>query len=149
MEHGIEDILIRYPVNKKENLIPMLQEIQRVKGYLPGDCLSAVSEHLGIPLNKIYGVATFFDQFHFQKRGLNHILICEGTACHLNQSFALLREVEQVLKITAGQTTRDGKFSLEKVACLGTCANSPALSINGTFYAGLTKEKLQRILATF
>ena len=148
MEEVIDGILGKYAPNNKENLLLILQEIQKEVGHLSGESLSVVSKHLNLPLNRIYGVATFYDQFHFQKRGTFHIKVCEGTACYLDQSALLRSNIEKHLKITAGQTTRDGKFSIELVSCLGACGKGPAISINGNLYAQLTKESITRILSS-
>jgi NADH-quinone oxidoreductase E subunit len=149
MEDVIDGILVKYPLNSKENLIPILQEIQKEQGYLSGDSLLFVSKHLNVPINQIFGVATFYDQFHFQKKGSFHIQVCEGTTCHVNQSSALLSEIEKTLKIKAGQTTRDGKFSIEVVSCLGACSQSPVMCINGNYYSQLSKDSLTKILTSF
>ena len=148
MEDVIDAILLRYPLNKKENLILILQELQKELGYLSNESLAFVSKHLKVPMNQIYGVATFYDQFKFQKHGEFHIRVCEGTACHIEQSSALLRQVEKILNIKAGQTRRDGKFSIEVVSCLGACSKSPVMSVNGNFYSQLNKENLQKILTS-
>jgi len=148
MEEVIDGILLKYAPNNKENLLLILQEIQKEVGHLSGESLSVVSKHLNLPLNRIYGVATFYDQFHFQKRGTFHIKVCEGTACYLDQSALLLSHIEKHLKIAAGQTTRDGKFSIELVSCLGACGKGPAISINGKLYSQLTKESITGILSS-
>lgn len=148
MEKVIAGILEKYPVNTRENLIRILQEIQHEVGHLTNDSLQFVSRHLNLPLNRIYGVATFYDQFHFINKGKFQIKICEGTACHIDQSSTILEQIEKYLKIKAGQTTRDGKFSIELVSCLGACSQSPVISINGKLYSGLTKESLIKILTS-
>ena len=148
MEEVIDGILGKYPLNNKENLILILQEVQKEIGHLSSDSLLYVSKHLNLPLNRIYGVATFYDQFHFQKRGLFHIRVCEGTACHIYRSASLLNQIEKLLKIKAGQTTRDGKFSIELVSCLGACAKSPVMNINGNLYSEITKENLTKTLSS-
>ena len=148
MKDVIDGILVKFPLNNKENLITILQEIQKELGYLPGDSFPFVSKHLSVPINQIFGVATFYDQFHFWKKGNFHLKVCQGTSCHVNLSSGLLTEVEKNLKIKAGQTSRDGKFSLEVVPCLGACSKSPVMSINGKYYSQLTKENLHKILTS-
>ncbi|MGA3013286.1 MAG: NAD(P)H-dependent oxidoreductase subunit E [Bacteroidales bacterium] len=147
MVETIESILQKYPVGKKESLIPLLQEIQQEEGQLSDFTLNKVSRHMNIPLNKIYGVATFYDQFRFEKRGQYHIQICKGTACHLFNSSTFQSEIEKILQVKAGQTTKDGKYSLEIVNCLGACSNSPIISLNGVPYGNLSIERLQKILS--
>ena len=147
MEETIENILRKYPAGKKDRLIPLLQEIQRAEGHLSDSSILEISRYMNIPLNKIYGVASFYDQFLFGKRGKFHIQICRGTACHIFRSGTFQTEIEKVLQIRAGQTTKDGKFSLEIVNCLGACANAPIMLINGTAYGNLTIERLQKILS--
>jgi NADH-quinone oxidoreductase E subunit len=146
MEEHIEIILRKYPQGKKEFLIPLLQEIQHETGHLSDQSIGEVSKYTNIPLNKIYGVASFYDQFRFVKKGRYHIQVCKGTACHVYRSTMLLTEVEKILQLKAGQTTRDGSFSLEIVSCLGACANAPVIAINGNAHGNLTLEELQKIL---
>ena len=147
MDETIERILRKYPAGKKDSLIPLLQEIQREEGHLSDKSIVEVSRHMNIPLNKIYGVASFYDQFRFGKKGLIHVQICHGTSCHISRSSTFQSEIEKVLQVKAGQTTKDGKFSLEIVNCLGACANSPVMLVNGIAYGNLTPENLQKILS--
>ena len=97
-----------------------------------------IGQHLRLPASKIYGVATFYNQFRFQPQGRNHVQVCRGTACHVKGSAAILEAVKRELKIDAGQTTRDGQFSLEVVACIGACGLAPVICVNGEFHAGVT-----------
>ncbi len=147
MEESIEGILHKYQAGKKDNLIPLLQDIQKETGLLTDSTLNEVSRYLSIPLNKIYGVATFYDQFRFVKKGRYHLQICRGTGCHLYRSSALQAGIEKALQVRAGQTTKDGKFSLEVVNCLGACSNNPVMTINGKPYGNLTLDRLQKILS--
>ena len=147
MEETIERIIKKYPAGKKDNLIPLLQEIQREEGHLSDNSIAKVSSHINIPLNKIYGVATFYDQFRFGEKGSTHIQICEGTSCHIARSNTIRIEIEKVLQLKAGQTTKDGKFSLEVVNCLGACGSSPVMLVNGKAHCNLTIESLQKILS--
>jgi NADH-quinone oxidoreductase subunit E len=147
MEEKIERILRKYPAGKKDSLIPLLQEIQREAGHLSDTSIHEVSRYMNIPLNKIYGVASFYDQFRFGKRGRYHIQICHGIACHIYRSSTFQTEIEKILQVKAGHTTKDGKFSLEVVNCLGACGNAPVVFLNGTAYGNLTMERLQKILS--
>jgi NADH:ubiquinone oxidoreductase subunit E len=141
-------VLLKYPVNNRVSLLPILQEIQREYGHLSEKMLEMVGKHLNIPLNKIYGVATFYDEFRFVKQGETHIKVCQGTSCHVDQSAAILSRIESILKVRAGQTRKDGKFSIEQVSCLGSCSKSPVISINGNYFSGLTSEKLDKLLSS-
>ena len=144
----IEEILKNHPHAKRDKLIPILQEVQEIHGYLSQEAIVRISRHLHIPASKVYGVATFYNQFKFQAPGQYHIMVCRGTACHVKGSLNLLDTVRQTLKIEPGQTTRDGVFSLEVVACLGACGLAPVICINGEFYAAQTRESVKNLLST-
>jgi len=124
----------------------MLQEIQEKRGFLTEEILSDISGHLNLPVNKIYGVAAFYDQFRFRSHGRNHIQLCNGTACHLFRSSTFLSELEKQLKVKAGNTSRDGKYSIEVVTCLGACEQSPVIKVNQTHYNRVTPEELGKII---
>jgi len=112
----MEEIKTKYRDAKRDALIPILQEIQEKEGCLGEASLKAVSRLLKLPMSKVYGVASFYNQFRFQAVGKFHVVVCRGTACHVKGSVALLRTLRQELKIDPGQTTRDGLFSLDVVA---------------------------------
>ena len=145
-EEKIKAILEKYRGAKRESLIPILQDVQEADGFLSFDSLLVVSRFLNLPLSKIYGVASFYNQFKFQSPGRFHIQVCRGTACHVKGSAKVLDAVKRALKIDAGQTTRDGIFSLEVVACVGACSLAPVVCINGEYYAGVTPESIEKIL---
>jgi NADH-quinone oxidoreductase subunit E len=142
----INEILERHPETGRDTLIPILQEVQAACGYVPKDAVIRIGRHLGLPASKIYGVATFYNQFRFAPPGRFHVQVCRGTACHVKGSSQLLEVVQRGLKITAGQTTRDGLFSLEVVACIGACGLAPVICVNGEFYARATPEGVKGIL---
>ena len=146
MEDKISGILRKYPSNKKENLIPILQEVQEMQGYLSREAVITISKHLKLPATKIYGVATFYNQFRFQPKGKYHFMLCRGTACHVKGSSRVLDMAQKVLKLKPGQTSRDRLFSLEIVACMGACGLSPVMNLNGEFYAKVTPQKLVQII---
>jgi len=146
MEKAIELIVQRYNRNKKEGLIPILQEIQQDQGFLTEESLADVSDYLRIPLNKVYGVATFYDQFHFSPRGQYHIQLCRGTTCHLSESAAILKEIEKQLKVKAGSVSRDRRFSLELMSCMGSCNLSPIMKVNDTYYSQVSMEEASKII---
>jgi NADH-quinone oxidoreductase subunit E len=140
-------ILARHPEAGRDHLIPILQEVQESQGFLSRDAVIEVSRHLGLPTSKVYGVATFYNQFRFQPLGRFHIQICRGTACHVKGSFSVLESLKRTLGITPGQTSRDGMFSLEVVACLGACGLAPLVCINGEFHGCVTSDSLNRLVA--
>jgi NADH-quinone oxidoreductase subunit E len=143
----IKAVLEKYPNAKRENLIPILQDIQEAYGYLSREVVNQVAQHIDLPAAKIYGVATFYNQFRFQPLGRYHFMICRGTACHVKGSKKALDMVVKALGIQPGQTTRDGLFSLGVVACMGACGLAPVVSINGEFHAKVTPKKLSGIIA--
>jgi len=145
----IRAILANYPDAGREALIPLLQEVQEVEGFLSREAIKVIGKHLGLPTSKIYGVATFYNQFRFQPQGKFHVQICRGTACHVKGSAAVLDAITRELKLEPGHTSRDGLFSLEVVACIGACGLAPVMSINGVFYAGLTPQRTREILDTY
>jgi NADH:ubiquinone oxidoreductase subunit E len=136
----------RYRDAGREALIPILQDLQAFEGYLAEPSLHEVSRMLSLPLSKIYGVASFYNQFRFQPIGRYHVLVCRGTACHVKNSVKLLQAVQHHLKIEPGQTTRDGLFTLDVVACIGACGLAPVMCINGEFHAKLTPDGAVRII---
>jgi NADH-quinone oxidoreductase subunit E len=146
---NVEGILQKHPRATRDILIPILQEVQEAYGYLSLDAAIRIGRHLSLPTSKIYGVATFYNQFRFQAPGMYHVQVCRGTACHVKGSASVLETVKRELKVEPGQTTRDGLFSLEIVACLGACGLAPTISVNGEFYASLTPEKARRILNAY
>ncbi len=146
-KEAVETILSQHPRAGRDALIPILQEVQEAEGYLSRESVVRIGQHLSLPASKIYGVATFYNQFRFQPNGTYHIQVCRGTACHVKGSAAVLDALESELEIEAGSTTRDGLFSLEVVACIGACGLAPVISVNGEFYAGVTPESVRKVLA--
>lgn len=142
----IEEVINRFPQAGRDSLIPILQAVQEEQGYLSEEAVVSISRHLGIPAGKVYGVATFYNQFRFQPKGKYHVMVCRGTACHVKGSAKALDMVTKLLKIEPGKTTRDKMFSLEVVACMGACGLAPVVNVNGEFYASVTPLKLQRII---
>jgi NADH:ubiquinone oxidoreductase subunit E len=149
MEKRIDEVLALHPGAGRESLIPILQEVQEADGHLSQDAVVKVARHLGLPPSKVYGVATFYNQFRFQARGSYNVQVCRGTACHVKGSAAVLDAARRALKIEPGQTTRDGLFSLEVVACIGACGLAPVIAINGEFHAGVAPEKVAGILNAY
>ena len=139
-------LLEEFGAAKRDSLIPILQKAQEAHGYLSEEAIAEIGRHLKLPASKVYGVATFYNQFRFTPKGKYHIMLCRGTACHVKGSIKLLDAVTRTLKLQAGQTTRDGMFSLEVVACMGACGLAPAMSINGEMYAKVTPKKVGKII---
>ena len=149
MKNSVEDILTQYPEAKRDQLIPLLQSIQEEEGFISKEAMIKVGKYLKLPTSKIFGVATFYNQFRFEPTGKNHIQVCRGTACHVLGSATVLDELEKNLKIKAGQTSRDGLFSIEVVACIGACGLAPVVCINGEFHAKVTAESLKTIIEDY
>jgi len=144
----MENIKTKYRDAKRDALIPILQDLQAEQGYLAEESIREVSRMLALPLSKIYGVASFYNQFRFQPIGKYHVVICRGTACHVKGSVALLRSLRNELKIEPGQTTRDGLFTLDTVACIGACGLAPVVCVNGEFHAKMTPDKVASLIST-
>lgn len=130
----------------KGSLITILQHTQDIYGYLPKEAIELISEKTGIATSEILGVGTFYTQFRFEPVGKNLIMLCQGTACHVNSSELILETIKDELHIEDGQTTEDGLFSLKCVACLGCCSLSPVMMINEDTYGSLTPDKTKKIL---
>jgi len=130
-------------------LIPILQEIQESFGYLPEEALVFVSEEVGIPLGKIYGVVTFYSQFYLSPRGKNIIRVCHGTACHIGGAERISEAVSEELGVGEGATTEDGEFTVERVACLGCCSLAPCVMVNDETHARLNPRKIKRIVKKY
>lgn len=146
MDSIIDEIFEKYPNKQREDLIPLLQSIQDQYGYLSESALQKVSAFLNITMNKIYGVATFYENFRFIALGKHHIRICHGTACHVAGGSTILAELEKKLKIKAGQTDKEGLFSLEIVPCLGACGLAPLMAVNERYYTQLSVEQMKEII---
>lgn len=129
-----------------DSLIPILQKIQDVYGYLPKEILAEVSKRTGLNANQIYGVATFYEQFHLEPRGRHTIKCCRGTACHVKGGREVARAIEHELGIQEGQTTEDMRFTFETVACLGTCFLAPTAMIDNDYYGHVTRNRIKSIL---
>lgn len=136
----------KYRNADRDSLIPLLQEIQEELGYLSKEAVAEVGKQLNLPTSKIYGVATFYNQFRFKPYGKYHIQVCRGTACHVKGSANVLSSLQNELNISSGDTTKDGLFSLEVVACIGACGLAPVISINGEFHAKVNPFEVDKIL---
>ena len=142
-------ILEQHPGAGRDALIPILQEVQEEEGFLSKASVLEIGKHLDLPASKIYGVATFYNQFRFKPLGHFHIQVCRGTACHVKGSESVMDTLQQELGIKPGETSRDALFSLEVVACIGACGLAPVISVNGTFHANLTTKDIPGIVADY
>ncbi|MHC4354761.1 MAG: NADH-quinone oxidoreductase subunit NuoE [Planctomycetota bacterium] len=129
-----------------DSLIPILQQIQDAYGYLPAEILSEVSRQTGLQASHMYGVATFYEQFHLEPRGRHTIKCCRGTACHVRGGRDIIGALERELDVQEGQTTEDMRFTFETVACLGTCFLAPVIMINNDYYGNVKAGKIKSIL---
>jgi NADH-quinone oxidoreductase subunit E len=131
---------------EQADLIPVLQRIQAIYDYLPRDAIRKTARWLKISENEIYGVATFYAQFRFVPRGEHHLKVCLGTACHVKGGEQMMEVMRRRLMIGPGETTADGRYDLERVACLGCCALAPVVTFDEKTYAQMSVLKLQGIL---
>jgi len=139
------DYIYNYEQNPS-SLIPLLQKTQENFGYLPKEALEEISRYLGVPLSRVYGVATFYAQFRFEPLGKYVIKICHGTACHVNGAVNISQAITEELGIEEGQTTEDSLVTLERVACLGCCSLAPVIMINNKVFGKLTPEKVRKLI---
>ena len=135
----------KYPKEQRYTL-SILQDLQKEYNYIPKEKLIELSEYLEIPLSKLYSMATFYKALSLTPKGENIIKVCDGTACHIRSSRSLLDEIQNILGIKPGETTKDGKFSLETVNCLGSCAIAPVMVINDKYYGKLASSMVREIL---
>jgi len=144
----LEEILLKY--RKEEgSLIPVLQEVQQLYGYLSEEVVQHLAKELHIPTSRIFGVVTFYSQFYTTPRGRHTVRVCRGTACHVRGGKQILKAVEQHLGIGENGSTPDFKFTFETVACLGACALSPVLLVDKNYYGKLTPAKVERVLQQY
>lgn len=130
----------------RDSLIPILQDVQESMEYLSPEAVEAVARYLDLSENDVYGVATFYAQFRFHPPGRHHIKVCQGTACHVRGSGLILEGVSRRLGIVPGETTGDGNFSLERVACFGSCALAPVVVLDDKVYGRMTTRKTQKLI---
>ncbi len=142
----LDGILSSFPDVTSIDLIPILQKTQNVYGYLPKAVLMELNQRTGIPANKMYGVATFYEQFYLVPHGKNMIKCCRGTACHVKEATGIAQAIEKALGIADGETTEDMQFSFETVACLGTCALAPVMMINEVYHGKMTPKGVEKII---
>jgi len=144
---AIVDLALTEPILEKYGsqrgaLIPILQQVQGLYGYLPGPVLEVISRRLRLPMSKIYGVATFYSQFYLARRGRHVLKICDGTACHVKGTPDLLRAIRELYDVNPGQTTKDYELTLEVVYCLGSCALAPVAVLDSKVMGQLRRDSL-------
>jgi len=144
----IDNIVSKYE-GERGTLIPILQEVQQVNGYLSRDVMKYIAQKTGKSASIIYGIVTFYTQFRLQPIGKNIIRICNGTACHVSNAMGIIHSILDYLGVKEGETTKDGKFTVEIVACLGCCSLAPVIMINEKTYGRLTPDKIKKILAEY
>jgi len=135
--------------NDKENLIMILQAIQKTYNYLPKPALSYLAVKIGVPVSQIYGVATFYSTFSLEPRGRNIISICLGTACHVRGGDRIHETLVDQLQVHDGQTTSDNRFTLESVRCIGCCSLGPVIKVNEDMHGRLKPDEIQSILGRY
>lgn len=140
------DPLIEKYKNKKGNMIPLLQGTQEKYGYVPRQAFVKISKEVGLNLSDMYGVATFYAQFRLNPVGKHIVKVCHGTACHVQNAKAISVALKESLKIDDGETTEDGLFTLESVACLGCCSLAPVMMIGDNTYGKLTATSASKVI---
>ena len=147
MEPRLEVVLAKYQGARQEALIPLLQNVQEELGYVSEEAIFAISETLGVPEAEVFGALTFYAQFRLTPGGRHSIKICRGTACHVRGAQSIISSVEDELKLVAPQdTTDDGMFTVEKIACFGACSLAPVMVSDGDTHGRMTPAKARRIL---
>ncbi|OGN95390.1 MAG: hypothetical protein A2Z77_03925 [Chloroflexi bacterium RBG_13_51_36] len=145
---AVGEVLGHYKKEKK-NLIPLLQEVQATLGYLPRKALQGIADFLKMPDVEVWGVATFYNQFRFVPLGRYHTTVCMGTACHLAGGRLILEALERELNLKVGETAEDGKFSLERVACIGCCMLAPVVVIKDKIQPKMTPFRVEEALIPY
>jgi NADH:ubiquinone oxidoreductase subunit E len=145
MPETVDAVLAKHK-RKPENLIPILQDVQKELGYISPESVKDISRYLRISENQIFGVSSFYAQFRFTRPGRHSLKVCLGTACHVRGGATVLDTLENVLEVKCGNTTSDGRFDVERVACLGCCALSPVVQIDKRIYSRVAVNKLSELL---
>lgn len=147
-ERPVIKILAKYN-GRPGSLMPILQDIQNVYGYLPEQILQRISKDTNTPMSRIYGIVTFYAQFRLEPVGRNLIRVCHGTACHVAGAENVTLALETELGIANGQTTKNGQFTLESVACLGCCSLAPVIMVNEDTHGKITPDKSKKVLKKY
>ena len=140
----LERILSKH-IRNRDNLIPILQEVQQEFGYLPEESMQIIADFLNLSASTIYSVATFYTQFKLVPTGKKVIRVCRGTACHVRGGARILREIEKRLGIKPGETTEDWEYTLETVACVGACALAPTITMDNETHGQMTTKRIKEL----
>jgi NADH-quinone oxidoreductase subunit E len=144
----VSSILTRH-LPAREEVISLMQDVQDALGYVPPTVIDQIAAHTGVSANEIFGIATFFKQFRFEQPGRHKVSVCLGTACHIRGATKILKNIEERLGIRSGGTTKDSRFSVESVRCLGACAVAPLVRIDDDFHGLLVTDDTERILKRY
>lgn len=144
----MEETLKKYP-REQRYALAIMQDIQKLNRYIPREPLNMLSEYLNLPLSRLYSMATFYKALSLTPKGENIITVCDGTACHVRSSAVIIDEIEKILDIKSGETSADGKFSLETVNCLGSCAIAPVMVVNSKYYGKVTPTMVREIIREY
>jgi NADH-quinone oxidoreductase subunit E len=142
----VEEVITGHSPITLDSLIPVLQDVQTETGFLSHESMEEISTLVGVPVSRVYGVATFYKQFRFAPLGEHVIQVCRGTACHVRGSLAIADHLKRRLKLNGEGNSPDHKFSVITVACLGACSIAPVIKVDGEFHGHLTLEKLDKLL---
>lgn len=145
MQEQLDDIFGHH-AGERSDLIPILQDVQAAFGYVPAEAMVETARFLRVPESSVYGVVTFYAQFYLTRQGKHKVKVCQGTACHVRGGKSVMRAVAKKLGIRPGETTQDYEFTLERVACFGSCALAPVMVIDGKVYGRMTPRKAERLL---
>jgi NADH-quinone oxidoreductase subunit E len=127
-------------------LLAILQDVQGSANYLPREAVDHIAKRLGVPLSRIYSMATFFEAFHLEPRGRHICTVCMGTACHVRGAKRLVEQLERDLEVSSGQTTADMQFTIEEVNCVGACALGPLVIVDGEYHGNMTSDRLTKLV---
>jgi NADH:ubiquinone oxidoreductase subunit E len=146
---NLDKILEKYPFVQRDNLIPILQDIQDECGYLSEEAIIKVGKYLNLPTAKIFGLASFYHHFRFNITGKYHIKICNGSSCHVNSNMLIIKEIKKRLGIRGEEVTKDGLFSMEETNCIAACGEGPVMAINERYFTHLSIEKVAEIIDSY
>ncbi|MDW7739812.1 MAG: NADH-quinone oxidoreductase subunit NuoE [Bacillota bacterium] len=148
MEEQLKSVFDTYKGERNE-LIPVLQDVQEKIGYLPEEAMREVANFVKVPESKVFGVATFYARFHLQPRGKHIIRLCCGTACHVRGAMKVADKVKDILQVGVGETTDDKKYTYEEVACIGACGLAPVMTIDSKTFGKLDPDKTKKIITEY
>ncbi len=147
-EDSLNELLNDYPP-EKSSLIPILQASQDKYGYLPRPVMKTIAKYLSIPVSTVHGVSTFYAQFRFEPIGKHVVKVCHGTACHVKGADKINETIESKIGVKSGETTEDGLFTLERVACIGCCSLAPVIMVDGTAHGNLDRKKVKKVIQSY